>query len=108
MQESLSKPLALGFMTANMVFSLKLSSLLAAPTSLEGIEKYLASGGLIKGIGLFIKKLIKTFKEDVFQIIEDSPQSLQQVQGIEPFRKQKRLLKVGLTKKSSVIYALPS
>lgn len=60
-----------------------------APTSLEGIEKYLASG-LIKGIGpVYAKKLIKAFKEDVFQIIEDSPQSLQQVPGIGPFRAEK-------------------
>lgn len=60
-----------------------------APTSLEGIEKYLASG-LIKGIGpVYAKKLIKAFKEDVFQIIEDSPQLLRQVSGIGPFRAEK-------------------
>jgi exodeoxyribonuclease V alpha subunit len=60
-----------------------------APTSLEGIEKYLASG-LIKGIGpVYAKKLIKAFKEDVFQIIEDSPQLLRQVSGIGHFRAEK-------------------
>jgi exodeoxyribonuclease V alpha subunit len=60
-----------------------------APTSLEGIEKYLASG-LIKGIGpVYAKKLIKAFKADVFQIIEDSPQLLRQVSGIGPFRADK-------------------
>jgi len=40
------------------------------PNTLEGIERYLGSG-LIKGIGPhFAKKLISTFGEQVFEVIE--------------------------------------
>jgi exodeoxyribonuclease V alpha subunit len=38
---------------------------------------------------VYAKKLIKAFKADVFQIIEDSPQLLRQVSGIGPFRADK-------------------
>src|SRR3989442_15496188 len=42
-----------------------------APTSLEGIERYLGSG-MIKGIGPhFAKRLVKTFGEAVFDVIEN-------------------------------------
>ena len=59
-----------------------------APTTLEGIQKYLGSG-LIKGIGpVYAKKLLGAFKEDVFQVIEETPQRLQQVSGIGPARAQ--------------------
>ncbi|MGZ8995466.1 MAG: YrrC family ATP-dependent DNA helicase, partial [Rhodospirillales bacterium] len=38
----------------------------APPTTAEGVEKYLASG-MIKGIGpIYAKKLVKAFKEQVF------------------------------------------
>jgi len=47
-----------------------------APTTLEGIEKYLGSG-LIKGIGpVYAKKLVDAFREDVFQVIEEESQKL--------------------------------
>ena len=60
-----------------------------APTTLEGIEKYLGSG-LIKGIGpVYAKKLVHAFREDVFQVIEEESQKLQQVSGIGPLRAQK-------------------
>jgi exodeoxyribonuclease V alpha subunit len=60
-----------------------------APTTLEGIEKYLGSG-LIKGIGpIYAKKLVKAFGEDVFQVIEEEPHQLQQVSGIGPLRAEK-------------------
>ncbi|OYX68003.1 MAG: hypothetical protein B7Y79_00535, partial [Rhodospirillales bacterium 35-44-4] len=50
-----------------------------APTTLEGIEKYLGSG-LIKGIGpVYAKKLVALFKGNVFEIIEANPESLRQV-----------------------------
>lgn len=52
------------------------------PTSLEGIEKYLASG-MIKGVGpIYAKKLIAAFGENVFEVIEASPERLRQVTGI--------------------------
>jgi exodeoxyribonuclease V alpha subunit len=52
------------------------------PTSLEGIEKYLASG-LIKGIGpVYAKKLTDIFGEKIFCIIEEEPHRLQNVPGI--------------------------
>lgn len=41
-----------------------------APTTKEGIEKYLDSG-MIKGIGpIYGKKLVATFGEEIFEIIE--------------------------------------
>ena len=40
------------------------------PSTLEGIQKYLGSG-MIKGIGpRFAKKLVQTFGEEIFNIIE--------------------------------------
>ena len=52
------------------------------PTSLEGIERYLGSG-MIKGVGpVYAKKLIAAFGENVFEVIEASPERLRQVTGI--------------------------
>ncbi len=52
------------------------------PTSLEGIEKYLGSG-LIKGIGpVFAKKLVSAFKEETFNVIENSPDKLFSIHGV--------------------------
>ena len=60
-----------------------------APTTLEGIEKYLGSG-LIKGIGpVYAKKLVKAFRENVFQVIEEESHKLQHVSGIGPLRAEK-------------------
>src|SRR5712671_2146302 len=43
---------------------------IAAPTTIEGIEKYLGSG-MIRGIGpVYAMKLIRAFGEGVFDIIE--------------------------------------
>ena len=59
-----------------------------APTSLEGIEKYLGSG-LIKGIGpVYAKKLVAKFGEKIFDIIEKSSARLQEVEGIGEGRRQ--------------------
>jgi exodeoxyribonuclease V alpha subunit len=45
-----------------------------APTSAEGMEKYLGSG-LIKGIGpTFAQRLVNAFSEAVFEVIEHAPQ----------------------------------
>jgi exodeoxyribonuclease V alpha subunit len=56
------------------------------PSSLDGIEKYLGSG-MIKGIGPhFAKKLVKTFGEEVFDVIENAPERLRKLDGIGPKR----------------------
>ncbi|MDG4602596.1 MAG: ATP-dependent RecD-like DNA helicase [Defluviicoccus sp.] len=58
----------------------------APPTTAEGIEKYLASG-MIKGIGpIYAKALVKAFREQVFDVIEQKPERLQEVDGIGPKR----------------------
>ena len=58
----------------------------APPTTAEGIEKYLASG-MIKGIGpIYARKLVKTFHEQVFDAIEQTPERLQEIDGIGPKR----------------------
>src|SRR5499427_3730824 len=54
----------------------------SAPTSLDGIEKYLASG-MIRGIGpVYAKKLLRAFGEKVFDVIEAEPDRLREVDGI--------------------------
>jgi exodeoxyribonuclease V alpha subunit len=59
------------------------------PTTLEGIEKYLGSG-MVKGIGPhFAKKLVKAFGSEVFDVIEQTPERLQELDGIGPKRRQK-------------------
>src|SRR5213083_2814197 len=58
----------------------------SAPTSVEGIEKYLASG-MIRGIGpVYAKKLLRAFGEKVFNVIEAQPDRLREVDGIGPIR----------------------
>jgi exodeoxyribonuclease V alpha subunit len=58
----------------------------SAPTSVEGIEKYLASG-MIRGIGpVYAKKLLRAFGEKVFDVIEAEPDRLREVDGIGPMR----------------------
>src|SRR5256886_2738839 len=58
----------------------------SAPTSVEGIEKYLASG-MIRGIGpVYAKKLLNAFGEKVFDVIEAEPDRLREVDGIGPIR----------------------
>ncbi len=60
---------------------------MSKPDTLEGIEKYLASG-LIKGIGKeYAKRLVKTFGRDVFDVIENSSGKLRKVEGIGRQRK---------------------
>jgi exodeoxyribonuclease V alpha subunit len=57
-----------------------------APTTVEGIEKYLGSG-MIRGIGpVYAKKLVRAFGEAVFDIIEQEPGRLREVTGIGPKR----------------------
>ncbi len=57
----------------------------SAPTSADGIERYLSSG-MIRGVGPDAKKLVRTFGEKVFDIIESNPDRLREVDGIGPVR----------------------
>jgi exodeoxyribonuclease V alpha subunit len=59
------------------------------PSTLEGIEKYLGSG-IVKGIGPhFAKKLVQAFQEEVFDVIERTPERLTDLNGIGPKRQQR-------------------
>lgn len=61
----------------------------SAPSSLDGIEKYLGSG-MIRGIGpVYAKRMVKQFGKDVFDIIEADPKRLLEVEGIGPKRADK-------------------
>lgn len=52
------------------------------PTTLDGIERYLASG-MIRGIGpIYAKRLVQGFGEAVFDLIEHQPDRLREVAGI--------------------------
>ena len=52
------------------------------PTTPEGIERYLASG-LIRGIGpVYARRLVRAFGVDVFDLVEQQPDRLQEVTGI--------------------------
>jgi len=61
----------------------------SAPSSIEGIEKYLGSS-MIRGIGpVYAKRMVKMFGKDVFDIIEATPERLREVDGIGPKRADK-------------------
>jgi exodeoxyribonuclease V alpha subunit len=61
----------------------------SAPSSIEGIEKYLASG-MIRGIGpVYAKKMVNAFGEAVFDIVEAEPDRMREVDGIGPVRAQR-------------------
>jgi len=61
----------------------------AAPTTIEGIEKYLGSG-MIRGIGpIYAKKLVRAFGDAVLEIIEQEPTRLREVTGIGPKRAER-------------------
>ncbi len=52
------------------------------PDDIVSMERYLSSGA-IKGIGQALaKRIVKTFKEDTFRIIEEEPERLSEVKGI--------------------------
>jgi exodeoxyribonuclease V alpha subunit len=60
-----------------------------APTTTEGIEKYLGSG-MIRGIGpVYARKLLRAFGEAVFEVIEQEPTRLCEVTGIGPKRAER-------------------
>jgi exodeoxyribonuclease V alpha subunit len=56
------------------------------PTTREGIERYLGSG-MIRGIGpVYATRLVQSFGEAVFDLIEQQPERLREVPGIGPKR----------------------
>ena len=58
----------------------------SAPSSIDGIEKYLGSG-MIRGIGpVYAKKMVKAFGDKVFDVIEAEPDRLREVTGIGAVR----------------------
>ncbi len=60
-----------------------------APTSLEGIRRYLASG-MIRGIGkVNAQRLVDHFGEQTLEIIEKQSVRLEEVEGIGPFRRKR-------------------
>ena len=60
-----------------------------APTTREGIEKYLGSG-MVKGVGpVYAKKLVEKFGEGIFDLIEHRSARLEEVEGIGPKRRQR-------------------
>ncbi len=59
------------------------------PATLDGIERYLGSG-MIRGIGpTYAKRLTKAFAESVFDVIEQEPGRLREVDGIGPKRAER-------------------
>ncbi|WPL15701.1 Exodeoxyribonuclease V alpha chain [Thiorhodovibrio winogradskyi] len=59
------------------------------PGTREGIERYLGSG-MVKGIGPhFAKRLVDAFGEQVFDIIEQSPDRLRELPGIGKKRQER-------------------
>ncbi len=59
------------------------------PTSIEGMEKYLASG-MIRGVGpVYAKRLIQAFGDKVFDVIQGAPGRLREVDGIGPRRAER-------------------
>jgi len=60
-----------------------------APTTREGIQRYLASG-MVKGIGrVYARKLVEKFGETIFEIIEHHSARLQEVEGIGVERRRR-------------------
>ncbi|MEY3182081.1 MAG: hypothetical protein RLZ35_66 [Pseudomonadota bacterium] len=58
------------------------------PDTLAGIEKFLSSG-FIKGIGPgYAKRLVDEFGTDIFDVIEYTPERLQQVPGLGKSRRE--------------------
>ena len=58
-----------------------------APTTKEGIEKYLGSG-MVKGIGpIYAGKLVAKFAEQIFDVIETQSARLEEIEGIGPKRR---------------------
>ena len=53
--------------------------LVAEPTTREGMERYLASG-VIKGVGeVLARRIVKTFGDETFRVIDETPEKLLEV-----------------------------
>jgi len=62
---------------------------IAPPNTLSGIERYLGSG-MVKGIGpVYAGRLVKAFGAGVFDVIEQSPARLREIEGIGEVRAKK-------------------
>jgi exodeoxyribonuclease V alpha subunit len=60
-----------------------------APSTIRGIERYLASA-LVKGIGPeMARRIAATFGEETLDLIENEPQRLREVAGIGPVRAER-------------------
>jgi exodeoxyribonuclease V alpha subunit len=70
------------------------------PSTIEGLEKYLASG-MVKGIGPhFAKVLVKAFGEKVFSVIDSEPERLMDLPGIG--RKRMEMVTDAWTEQKSI------
>ena len=80
----------------------------SAPTSIDGIEKYLGSG-MIRGIGpVYAKKMVKAFGEKVFDIIEAEPDRLREVTGIGAGARQAHHRRLGRAEDRPRDHGLPA
>ena len=62
---------------------------ISPPNTLTGIERYLGSG-MVKGIGpIYAGRLVKSFGTGVFEVIEQSPARLREIDGIGEKRAKK-------------------
>ena len=65
------------------------SCLSVLPATIVGIKKYLGSG-LVKGIGpIMARRIVDRFGLETFDIIEESPERLQEADGIGPIRTER-------------------
>lgn len=57
-----------------------------APSTVEGIRKYLGSG-LIRGIGpIMAKRIVSRFGEETLEVIDREPDRLREIENIGPYR----------------------
>jgi exodeoxyribonuclease V alpha subunit len=66
---------------------LKVETLLTvAPSTLEGLERYLGSG-MVPGIGpAYAKRIVETFKMEALEVLDRAPERLVEVPGLGPKR----------------------
>ncbi|MDD5095159.1 MAG: ATP-dependent RecD-like DNA helicase [Dehalococcoidia bacterium] len=65
------------------------SCLSVLPSTLTGIQKYLASG-LVRGIGpVMAKRIVGRFGIETFDLIEQKPEQLLEIEGIGPIRQER-------------------